>query len=47
MANLEKLIGVKGVWAAGELSPDGKLIAYKGNISEEHASMAAMKVAVK
>jgi roadblock/LC7 domain-containing protein len=45
MADLDKLMGVKGVWAAGEFSPDGKLIAYKGNISEEHAAMAAMMCA--
>jgi roadblock/LC7 domain-containing protein len=42
MADLDKLMSVKGVWAAGEFSPDGKLIAYRGNISEEHAAMAAM-----
>jgi roadblock/LC7 domain-containing protein len=45
MADLDKLMKVKGVWAAGEFSPDGKLIAYKGNISEEHAAMAAMMCA--
>jgi roadblock/LC7 domain-containing protein len=45
MADLDKLMSVKGVWAAGEFSPDGKLIAYKGNISEEHAAMAAMMCA--
>jgi len=45
MADLDKLMGVKGVWAAGEFSPDGKLIAYKGDISEEHAAMAAMTFA--
>ncbi len=41
MANLDKLMQVKGVWAAGEFTDDGKLVAYKGNISEEHAAMAA------
>jgi len=32
---------IKGVWAAGEFTDDGKLVAYKGNISEEQAAMAA------
>ncbi len=41
MANLDKLMQIKGVWAAGEFTDDGKLVAYKGNISEEHAAMAA------
>lgn len=45
MANLDRLMSVKGVWAAGEFTPDGKLVAYKGNISEEHAAMAAMMCA--
>ncbi len=41
MANLERLMKIKGVWAAGEFTDDGKLVAYKGNISDEHAAMAA------
>ncbi len=41
MANLDRLMQVKGVWAAGEFTDDGKLVAYKGNISEEQAAMAA------
>ncbi len=41
MSNLDKLTQVKGVWAAGEFTDDGKLLAYKGNISEEQAAMAA------
>ncbi len=41
MANLDRLMQVKGVWAAGEFTDDGKLLAYKGNISEEQAAMAA------
>lgn len=45
MEDLDKLMKVKGVWAAGEFSPDGKLIAYKGNISEEHARMAVLMCA--
>ncbi|MFN4320010.1 MAG: DUF2173 family protein [Aquificaceae bacterium] len=45
MANLDRLMKVKGVWAAGEFTDDGKLVAYKGNLSEEHAAMAAMMCA--
>lgn len=45
MANLDQLLRIKGVWAAGEFSQDGKLLAYKGNISEEEAAMAAMMCA--
>lgn len=41
MANLDKLLQIKGVFAAGEFSDDGKLIAYKGDITEEEAAMAA------
>ncbi|HCO39596.1 MAG: DUF2173 family protein [Aquificota bacterium] len=41
MANLDRLMQIKGVWAAGEFTNDGKLVAYKGNISEEQAAMAA------
>jgi roadblock/LC7 domain-containing protein len=45
MANLDQLLSIKGVWAAGEFSQDGKLLAYKGNISEEEAAMGAMMCA--
>jgi len=41
MANLDKLLQIKGVFAVGEFSDDGKLIAYKGDITEEEAAMAA------
>lgn len=41
MAKLDDLLRIKGVFAAGEFSNDGKLLAYKGDISEEHAAMAA------
>ena len=41
MADLDKLMSVKGVWAAGEFSDDGKLLAYKGELTDEHAAMAA------
>ena len=46
MANLDRLMKIKGVWAAGEFTDDGKLVAYKGNISEEQAAMAAEMCAV-
>jgi len=45
MANLDELMQIEGVWAAGEFTDDGKLVAYKGNLSEEHADMAAMMCA--
>ncbi|HID05491.1 MAG TPA: DUF2173 family protein [Aigarchaeota archaeon] len=41
MANLDRLLQIKGVFAAGEFSDDGKLVAYKGDITEEEAAMAA------
>lgn len=31
---------IKGVWAAGEFTDDGKFVAYMGPLSEEHAAMA-------
>lgn len=44
-ANLDKLMGLKGVIAAGEFGVDGKLIAHKGNLTQEHAEMTAMMCA--
>lgn len=41
MANLDRLMSIKGVWAVGEFTDDGKLVAYKGDITEEQAAMAA------
>ncbi|MCW1294914.1 MAG: DUF2173 family protein [Candidatus Parvarchaeum sp.] len=41
MADLNKLLSIKGVFAAGEFSNDGNLVAYKGEITEEEAAMAA------
>jgi roadblock/LC7 domain-containing protein len=41
MANLDRLMAVRGVWAAGEFTDDGKLVAYKGDLPEEYAAMAA------
>ncbi len=45
MANLDKLLQIKGVWAVGEFSDDGKLIAYKGDLPKEYAVMAAQMCA--
>lgn len=45
MANLDRLLQIKGVFAAGEFSDDGKVIAYKGDVTEEEAAMAAMMCA--
>lgn len=41
MADLKKLLSIKGVFAAGEFNSDGTLVAYEGEISEEEAAMAA------
>ncbi len=41
MADLKKLMSIKGVFAAGEFNPDGTLVAFEGDISEEEAAMAA------
>jgi roadblock/LC7 domain-containing protein len=41
MADLKKLMSIKGVFAAGEFNPDGTLVAYEGDITEEEAAMAA------
>lgn len=41
MADLKKLLEIKGVFAAGEFDNNGNLVAYEGDISEEEAAMAA------
>ncbi|MCS7262349.1 MAG: DUF2173 family protein [Aquificaceae bacterium] len=41
MANLERLLNIKGVWAAGQFNPDGTLVDCKGELSQEFALMAA------
>ncbi|MFN3788422.1 MAG: DUF2173 family protein, partial [Sulfurihydrogenibium azorense] len=41
MADLKKLMSIKGVFAAGEFNPDGTLVAFEGDITEEEAAMAA------
>jgi len=42
MANLDRLLGIRGVFAVGEFSENGELVAFKGDISEEEARMAAL-----
>jgi len=43
MVRLEELLNIKGVAAAGEFTPDGKLVNYKEkmNMSREMAEMSA------
>lgn len=43
--NLDRLMNLRGVFAAGEFGPDGFLVAYKGPLSEEHAAMTALMCA--
>ena len=45
MANLDNILNVKGVFAAGEFADDGSLTAFKGGLSEEFAAMAAQMCA--
>jgi roadblock/LC7 domain-containing protein len=45
MADLQKLMQVKGVWAAGEFGDDGSLLGYAGELEDEHAAMAAQMCA--
>ena len=40
-AKLERLMKIKGAIAAGEYSPDGKLVAYKGDIPKDIAELVA------
>jgi len=41
MADLKKLLEIKGVFAAGEFDDNGNLVAFEGDITEEEAAMAA------
>ena len=41
MANLDKLMGLGGATAAGEFTPDGELITYKGELPEDIARLIA------
>ena len=45
MADLNKLLTIPGVWAAGEFGDDGSLLAHAGELSDEHAAMAAQMCA--
>jgi len=42
---LDKLMQLKGAIAAGEYTPDGKLVEYKGPMPKEMAEMIAKMVA--
>ena len=41
MANLDRLIGLKGAISAGEFTPTGELVGYRGDMSEEVAALTA------
>jgi roadblock/LC7 domain-containing protein len=41
MKDLQDLLKIKGVFAAGSFSDEGNLTGFAGDISEDHAAMAA------
>ena len=41
MAKLDRLMGLGGAVAAGEFSPGGDLVAYKGDLPEDIAKLIA------
>ena len=41
MADLEKLMGLGGAVAAGEFTPGGELVSYKGDFTEDIAKLIA------
>ncbi len=41
MANLDRLMGLKGAVSAGEFAPGGELVSYQGDLTEEIATMVA------
>jgi roadblock/LC7 domain-containing protein len=41
MANLDRLLRLKGAVSAGEFSADGELVSYKGDLTEEDAALIA------
>jgi len=45
MADLKKILGIKGVFAVGQFNDDGTLAAFEGDIGEEEAAMAAQMCA--
>ena len=45
MANLNRLMGLSGCVAAGEFTPTGELVSYKGDLPEEIAHFLARQCA--
>jgi len=45
LSKLKELMSIPGAIAAGEVSDDGRLLAYYGNIDEKSAEIAAMMCA--
>ncbi|OQY49114.1 MAG: hypothetical protein B6242_00270 [Anaerolineaceae bacterium 4572_78] len=43
--NLDKLMKLEGAIAAGEFTDSGDMVAYKGEMKEEHAKMVGMMCA--
>ena len=41
MANLDRVMGLKGAVAAGEFTPGGDLVTYKGELTEDIAKLIA------
>ncbi|MEN8106795.1 MAG: DUF2173 family protein [Pseudomonadota bacterium] len=41
MTNLDRLMGLNGAVAAGEFTPGGELVSYKGDLTEEIAKLFA------
>ena len=41
MANLDRVMGLKGAVAAGEFTPGGDLVTFKGDLTEDIAKMTA------
>jgi len=41
MTDLNKLLEIKGVFAAGTFSDDGKMTGFAGDLKEDYAAMAA------
>ena len=41
MANLNRLMNLGGVFAAGEFTPSGDVVSYRGNLPEDAARLIA------
>jgi roadblock/LC7 domain-containing protein len=41
MVNLDRVMGLEGAIAAGEFSPTGELVSYKGNLPQDVARLLA------